>query len=87
MLGVVCIALVLMSGMIQAAHFHAMGQTDHDCTLCVAAHHVATVAAPIALDCSSLAVAPITVARSFENPGRTAFFRLASRPPPLAAVA
>lgn len=79
-LGIVCIALVLISGMAQVAHFHAA--PDHDCALCVAAHHVANVAAPIILDCSSWAVAPLTAGRSLSRPRRAVFFRLASRPPP-----
>ena len=37
-LGILCIALVMISGMAQAAHFHASGTIDHDCALCVAAH-------------------------------------------------
>jgi len=79
-LGIVCIALVLMSGMVQAVHFHAA--PDHDCALCVAAHHVANVAAPIILNYSSLAVAPLTAGRSLSRPRPAVFFRLVSRPPP-----
>jgi len=81
-LGVVCIALVLMSGMVQAAHMHAGGAPDHDCALCVAAHQVAHAASPVALDCVSLAVASVAPARSLRMPRRAVFFRLISRPPP-----
>lgn len=82
--GLVSIALILMSGMIQAAHFHASGQADHDCALCLAAHSVARVAPPIALQFSSRTVASLTQTRSIAMPRRAVFFRLAIRPPPVA---
>jgi hypothetical protein len=81
-LGIVCIALVLMSGMVQAAHFHAQGGADHDCALCVAAHHVANATTLITLDFSSLPVAPLTAASTLVMPRRAVFFRFFSRPPP-----
>jgi len=80
--GIVCIVLVLMSGMVQAAHFHASGEPDHDCTLCMAAHHVARIAPPVAFNVSSVAIAKVIVARSFTRPQPAVFFRLSSRPPP-----
>jgi hypothetical protein len=80
--GIVCIALVLMSGMVQAAHFHAPGEPDHDCALCVAAHQVAHAALPITLDFCSVQVAPLTAARSLPTPRRTVYFRLTGRAPP-----
>jgi hypothetical protein len=80
--GIVCIALVLMSGVVQAAHFHASGEPDHDCTLCMAAHHVARIAPPVAFNVSSVAIAKVIVARSFTRPQPAVFFRLSSRPPP-----
>jgi len=82
MLGILCIALVLMSGMVQAAHFHAPGGADHDCALCVAAHHVAHTTQLITLDISSLPVTPLTAACSLVRPRRAVFFRFFSRPPP-----
>jgi hypothetical protein len=82
LLGAVCIALVLMSGMVQAAHFHTGGQADHDCALCVAAHHVACATPAIQPTFSSIQVASIRPARSRPAPRRAVYFRLASRPPP-----
>ncbi len=82
LLGILCIALVLVSGVIQAAHFHAGGQTDHDCALCLAAHQIAHAAAPIALPFNSLAVAAVTVPRTLQRPRPAVAFRLVSRPPP-----
>jgi hypothetical protein len=81
-LGIVCIALVLMSGLIQAAHFHASGQPDHDCALCVAAHHAVRGTPAVALLVSSSAVARLIAPSSIHHPRRAVFFRLASRPPP-----
>jgi hypothetical protein len=80
--GIVCIALVLMSGVVQAAHFHASGEPDHDCTLCMAAHQVARVAPPVALTVRSVPVAKVVVPRSLTRPQPAVFFRLSSRPPP-----
>jgi hypothetical protein len=67
---------------IQAAHFHADGQTDHDCALCLAAHQIAHAAAPVTLPLASLAVAAVTVPRTLQRPRRAVSFRLVSRPPP-----
>jgi hypothetical protein len=81
-LGSLCIALVLMSGMIQAAHFHAGGQTDHDCSLCLAVHTVAQSSAPVALSFTCQEIALPAVARTMARPRPAVHFRLSSRPPP-----
>ena len=81
-LGCLCIALVLMSGMIQAAHFHADGQTDHDCSLCLAVHTVAQSSAPVALSFTCQEIALPAVARTIARPRPAVHFRLSSRPPP-----
>jgi hypothetical protein len=85
-LGIVCIALVLMSGMVQAVHFHAAGGPDHDCALCATAHNVAQVAPPVTLKLINLPVRAVTVPRSLSRPRRAVFFRLSSRPPPLTSA-
>ncbi|HEX4037326.1 MAG TPA: hypothetical protein VHX37_04635 [Acidobacteriaceae bacterium] len=85
-LGIFCIALVLMSGVIQAAHFHANGQVDPDCSLCLAAHQIAHVAAPITLHLTSLRVAAVIVPRTLTRPRPALAFRLISRPPPSPGV-
>jgi hypothetical protein len=81
-LGILCIALVLISGMAQAAHFHASGTIDHDCALCVAAHQATHAAPPITLDFSSVPVASLPAASRLVRPRSAVFFRLNSRPPP-----
>lgn len=80
--GVICVALILMSGVVQAAHAHATAQADHDCALCVAAHSVAQAAAPAILAVTTVAVAAVTTARSTRRPRRAVYFRLSCRPPP-----
>jgi hypothetical protein len=86
LIGIVCIALVLMGGMVQAAHFHASGEPDHDCTLCMAAHQVARTAAPVTFSISSVPVARVIVPRSLSRPQPAIFFRLSSRPPPVGST-
>jgi hypothetical protein len=82
LLGILCISLVLLSGMIQAAHFHATGQVDHDCALCVAAHHVPQAAPQISLHINSRPVMGLLAPSRIHHPRRAVFFRLVSRPPP-----
>lgn len=81
-LGILCIGLVLISGMAQVAHFHAGGAIDHDCALCVAAHHVAQAAPVLHVNCISAPVAALIARTSLVQPRRALFFRLISRPPP-----
>lgn len=82
LLGIFCISLVLLSGVIQAAHFHATGQIDHDCALCVAAHHVPQAAPQISLHINSRPVTGRLAPNQIHHPRRAVFFRLVSRPPP-----
>lgn len=82
LLGIVCIALVLMSGIVQVAHSHPSGQPDHDCSLCTTAHHVIQVVALITLSLAALAVTGVAPEPILKRPGRYFFFKLASRPPP-----
>lgn len=81
-IGILCIGLVLVSGMAQAAHFHASGTIDHDCALCVAAHQLPHAAAPITLGFSSLTIGRLPATRSLAAPRSAVFFRLVTRPPP-----
>jgi len=84
-LGILCIALVMLSGMIQAAHFHPVSQPDHDCALCLAVHSVAQVASPIAVNLSIRPVVATVPRRAISRPRRAFYFRLATRPPPVLA--
>jgi len=84
LLGIVCIALVLMSGMIQVAHTHPSGQLDHDCSLCITAHHVIQAVALVTLDLSSQLVSRLAPEPAIDLPSRNFFFQLSCRPPPAA---
>jgi hypothetical protein len=82
-LGMVCVALVLMTGVLQVTHSHPSGQADHDCSLCVTAHHVAQVVVAVTLAVSSRPVARF-VPESFTPVPRQRFvLKLANRPPPV----
>jgi len=77
-----CVALLLLIGTVQAAHFHPDGQLDHDCALCVAVHSVANTTPQISLHFSSQPVAKVAPGRTLARPRDAVHFRLASRPPP-----
>ncbi|HTV14050.1 MAG TPA: hypothetical protein VME68_05000 [Acidobacteriaceae bacterium] len=87
MIAGLCIALVLMSGMIQAAHFHADAQADHDCALCLTVHSVAQVTATIAIHLTCFSVEPLYAPRTIARARDAVHFRLASRPPPVSFLA
>lgn len=81
-LGILCIGLVLISGAAQVAHFHVDGAVDHDCALCVAAHHVAQAAPVVHLNRVSVPVTALFARTRLVQPRKAVFFRLSSRPPP-----
>jgi|SRR5580704_10042504 hypothetical protein len=84
LLGIFCIALVLMAGMVQVAHSHPLGQPDHDCSLCTTAHNVIHVVELVTLDLSSRPVTAVAPEPTRELPSRAFFFKLSCRPPPAA---
>lgn len=82
LLGMACIALVVMMGMVQVAHTHPSGQPDHDCSLCTSAHQVIHVVALVTLLVSNVPVIRVASEPARTLPVSTFFFKLASRPPP-----
>lgn len=86
LLGIFCIALVLLTGILQVTHVHAAGQVDHDCSLCMTAHHVAQVVVVVTLALSSQPVARFTVDRFVPLPRQRFVLKLANRPPPAASA-
>ncbi|MGA7886989.1 MAG: hypothetical protein WCA44_14690 [Acidobacteriaceae bacterium] len=78
----VCAALILLSGTIQAAHFHRDGKIDPDCALCVTVHSAVHVVHLVTLHFSSRKVETVVLARRIHMPRAAVFFRLISRPPP-----
>jgi hypothetical protein len=86
LLGVLCIALIVLGGTLQVAHTHRGGDLSHtDCSLCATAHVVAqAVSAPVALPASRV----IASVRGFTlRPLRASHstFALFTRPPPVAS--
>jgi hypothetical protein len=82
LVGIVCIALVLMIGIVQVAHSHPSGHPDPDCSLCVTAHQAIQVASLIVLAVTSQPVERVRPALKLQLPPRSFFFRLDCRPPP-----
>lgn len=82
LLGVVCIALLLTTSVVQVAHSHPSGQPDHDCSLCTSAHHVVQIAPAVGLNLSSVAITAVAADPVQALPRRHFFFKLWSRPPP-----
>jgi hypothetical protein len=82
LIGITCVALVLMIGIVQVVHSHPSGHPDPDCSLCVTAHQAVQVVALITLDVSSQPVEHVSPEPQFELPRRSFFFRLDCRPPP-----
>jgi hypothetical protein len=82
LIGIVCVSLVLMIGIVQVAHSHPSGHPDPDCALCVTAHQAVQVVALITLDISSQPVEHIWTEPALQLPRRAFFLRLDCRPPP-----
>jgi hypothetical protein len=82
LLGIVCVALVLMVGVVQVTHSHPSGRPDPHCALCVTAHLAVQVVALIVLNFSSRPIEHVCLELKLELPRRRWFFRLDCRPPP-----
>jgi hypothetical protein len=83
LLGALCIALVMLGGILSAAHVHAQGDVEHpECGLCATAHMAIQVTAPapqiVTVQVYTEVETPTPVAR----PQFTPQFALFSRPPP-----
>lgn len=86
LLGVLCIALVLVTGILQVTHSHPSGHIDHDCSLCFAAHQAIQVAIVITVLFSSHPVARFTPELYTPLPRQRFVLKLANRPPPVSRV-
>lgn len=86
-LGVVCIALVLFTGVVHVVHSHPNGQVDQDCALCVTAHQAVQVVAVVAVILSSQPVVHRVVERVAPAPRQRFVLKLANRPPPVPVFA
>jgi len=83
LLGILCVALVLLTGVLQVTHVHANGQPDHDCSLCVTAHHVAQVVVVVALALTAQLVARYAAEDFNPLPRQRFVLKLRNRPPPV----
>ncbi|HVW77522.1 MAG TPA: hypothetical protein VHB45_07905 [Alloacidobacterium sp.] len=87
-LGVLCIALVLFTGIVQVVHTHPAGQVDHEgCSLCNTAHHVVQTVALVTLSVSIHPVWRVATDKPLQRPRHIFLHKLAIRPPPVAAIA
>lgn len=81
-IGIVCVALVLLTGVLAITHFHANGQIDHDCALCFTAHQVVKIAVFLIILLASQPVARLNRERFAPLPRQRFVLKLANRPPP-----
>jgi hypothetical protein len=82
-LAMVCIALVLFTGVLQVTHSHPNGHVDPDCSLCMTAHHVAQGVIVVTLEISSQRVARVAPKDFAPLPRQRFVLKLANRPPPV----
>jgi len=85
-LGILCIALVLTTGILSVTHSHPSGQPDHDCALCFTAHQVVQIAVIVTILLASHPIARFTRERFSPLPRQRFVLKLANRPPPVPAV-
>jgi di/tricarboxylate transporter len=83
LLALLCVLLVAVSGVVQAAHSHSDGSANHaDCSLCVVSHvTVQLVQTPVPAPAISVIARVEAVAPSFA-PSALSTFALFTRPPP-----
>jgi hypothetical protein len=86
LVGLLCIALVVLSGTISATHTHGRDHSLHeDCGLCVAAHATVQETAQPALLTLTAVFTRIETARPIRRPSLILTFDLFTRPPPVHA--
>jgi hypothetical protein len=86
LLGILCIALVLATGILSVTHSHPSGQIDHDCALCFTAHQVIQIAIFVTVLLASHPIARFTRERFNSVPRQRFLLKLANRPPPVPAA-
>ena len=83
LLGALCIALLLVGGIVSVAHSHPDGSTTHqDCGLCVAAHMAIQVAVLVTLVSVTNVFTRVETSSPVASLQFIAQFALFSRPPP-----
>ena len=83
LLGVLCIALIMVGGVITATHNHSHGEATHqDCGLCVTAHMAVQVAVTVTQVCVAQVFTRVEASNPVASHQFTPQFALFSRPPP-----
>jgi hypothetical protein len=83
LVGVLCISLVMLGGVLSATHTHEHGEVSHqDCGLCVTAHMAIQVAVSVTTVQVSQVFARVEAFRPVAAHDFTPQFALFSRPPP-----
>jgi quinol-cytochrome oxidoreductase complex cytochrome b subunit len=85
LLGVLCIALIMVGGVVAATHTHSQGEISHqDCGLCVTAHMAVQVAVTVTQVCVAQVFTRVEASRPVASHDFIPQFALFSRPPPAA---
>lgn len=85
LLGVLCIVLIAVGGVVAAAHTHSPSEVSHqDCGLCVTAHMAVQVAIAVTQICVVQVFTRVEASRPLDAHDFTPQFALFSRPPPAA---
>ncbi len=83
LLGIVCISLVMLGGVVSVTHTHSQAETFHqDCGLCVTAHMAVQVAVTVTQVFVAQVFTRVEAACPVARPQFTPQFALFSRPPP-----
>ncbi len=81
--GVLCIALIMLGGIVSVTHSHAQGESSHqDCGLCVTAHMAVQVAVTVTQVCVAQVFTRVETSSPIAQPQFTPQFALFSLPPP-----
>ena len=84
-LGVLCIALIMIGGVVSATHTHSQRESTHqDCSLCVTAHMAVQIAVTVTQVCVAQVFTRVEASRPVASHDFTPQFALFSRPPPAA---
>lgn len=85
-LGVLCIALVMLGGVVTATHSHSHGEVSHqDCGLCVTAHMAIQIAVTVTQVCIAQVFTRVEASSPIALLQFAPQFALFSRPPPAVA--
>jgi hypothetical protein len=83
-LALVCVILVIFTGVVQVAHSHGSDTLSHpDCALCASAHNTVSPSAPVTLPAALTRIARIELAAPAVAPRSLFTYSFRIRPPPV----